>query len=432
MADKKNFLRKIASIFFRKEHSLRSALNKILGKKRMQQTMLRNTDWRNIVEEAAFMFPELAADIHADIAEYFAVPFIPRVPAIDLEALPKEISFDDLRRLACIPRINNNIVTSFICLDPQRAGLLFPYKKQLPFGIASWKSIETALDESASLLKSKQDEESEKESLQFLEAAKQALHLVILQAKNYSARSFDISFIESDKIFYNFETNDGKSARGNINSRVRSVLSRLLGAYSEEERVCLEFPGIAKHDIRVSFDNDKQVFSVSMLEEYQTTKDSVSGANVISFPEASPFKACTRAESKPFKEPHNLLIVDDNQVFAKVLERFLEKLNVKAQYAADGSEALKLLREETYKPDMVICDLHMPQMNGCEFTKRVREELRMEDLPIIILTSDDDVETELQLLTEGADVFIAKSEDPRLLCIKVQKLIEKADKKKAA
>ncbi len=73
----------------------------------------------------------------------------------------------------------------------------------------------------------------------------------------------------------------------------------------------------------------------------------------------------------------------------------------------------------------------MPIMNGFEFLKRVRGELGLL-IPVVMLTSDNDIEAELQLLLDGADMFVSKNDDPRLLCVKVQKLLEKSKSKKAA
>ena len=74
----------------------------------------------------------------------------------------------------------------------------------------------------------------------------------------------------------------------------------------------------------------------------------------------------------------------------------------------------------------------MPEMNGSEFIRRIREELKLADLPLIMLTSDENVETELALLKQGADTFIAKSEDPRLLTTKIEKILDKIYRKRAA
>jgi len=66
----------------------------------------------------------------------------------------------------------------------------------------------------------------------------------------------------------------------------------------------------------------------------------------------------------------------------------------------------------------------MPGMNGLEFVKRIKQDPRLAGIPCVLLTSDEEVETELRGLKLGADEFVRKSEDPRVLAMHVRRLIE--------
>ena len=409
---------------FKKDKSLERALRKVVGTKTLKSLMDMNNDWKLLPDEAAAHMNITVNELLQKAAESLHLPYIARVPSIDVDSIPHSVSFSDFRRLGCIPRVNNGSITAYICLDPQRAEMLFPAGTKLPLAIASWGSIQNALNQSETSVVNKMIEKEETKALQAIEAAKQALHLVFSQVKNYSVEELTINFKEENKITYNFLTKEQKNAEGSIHNRVRTGLLALLKKYTAEESSTLQLSDIAKHVMKVSDKAD--LYSISLLRE---EKKPVELSKVISFPEVA-----IRAEATITKSDvqRHIMIVDDSHIFAKVLEKFLAKLNVKTTYASNGKDAISKIRELNETPDLIICDLHMPEMNGCEFVKRIREELKMPELPIIILTSDDNVETELQLLTDGADAFIAKSEDPRLLCIKIEKMLEKVQKRKAA
>jgi CheY-like chemotaxis protein len=118
-----------------------------------------------------------------------------------------------------------------------------------------------------------------------------------------------------------------------------------------------------------------------------------------------------------------VLVVDDNPMFCRVLERLLKRENCEVSFAENGKEAIeKLTTLIAFVPKVIICDLHMPKMNGREFVSRLKEEPRLRHIPVIMLTSDDGVDAELSMLEVGADALISKSKDPRVLCAQVLRL----------
>jgi DNA-binding response OmpR family regulator len=134
-------------------------------------------------------------------------------------------------------------------------------------------------------------------------------------------------------------------------------------------------------------------------------------------------------KSQKAKRPR-VLVVDDNEVFANVLERFLGRMEIDVIYRSNGSDIVQLLSE--HRADLLICDVHMPETPGFEVVKMVRGSEQHHELPIVMLTSDTDVETEVRLLNCGADAFVSKSEDPRKLCAHVHRLLVRAGKRKEA
>jgi DNA-binding response OmpR family regulator len=68
----------------------------------------------------------------------------------------------------------------------------------------------------------------------------------------------------------------------------------------------------------------------------------------------------------------------------------------------------------------------MPSMDGFQFIERLRSIAQFKSLPVIMLTSDETVEAELQGLNAGADTFLRKSEDPRVLALHAKRLVDRA------
>src|SRR5262245_60807 len=105
----------------------------------------------------------------------------------------------------------------------------------------------------------------------------------------------------------------------------------------------------------------------------------------------------------PMKESRRILIVDDEPQITRVLRRSLVSRGYDVQTAADAESALDLFAD--WKPDLLITDLSMPQMDGIELTRRIRQQ---SDLPIIVLSVKGEEQTKVRALDAGADDFVTK------------------------
>ncbi len=116
-----------------------------------------------------------------------------------------------------------------------------------------------------------------------------------------------------------------------------------------------------------------------------------------------------------------ILVVDDEQRLVSLLDSYLSQEGFRVVAAADGREALFLARQE--KPDLIILDLMMPEMDGYEFMRLHRKE---RDTPIILLTArveDDDKVLGLEL---GADDYVTKPFKPRELSARVRAVLRRS------
>ena len=117
------------------------------------------------------------------------------------------------------------------------------------------------------------------------------------------------------------------------------------------------------------------------------------------------------------------MVVDDEMRLVSVVEAYLEQEGFRVVKASNGREALFVAREE--KPDLIILDVMMPEMDGYEFMRHFRKE---NESPIILLTAkveDDDKVIGLEL---GADDYITKPFRPRELIARVRAVLRRTGK----
>lgn len=112
-------------------------------------------------------------------------------------------------------------------------------------------------------------------------------------------------------------------------------------------------------------------------------------------------------------EDLKLLIVDDEPHIRMLLEQSLEDLedeDVELLIASNGQEALDTIKEE--RPQLVFLDVMMPKMNGFEVCQKVKQELKMVDTHIILLTAKGQEADKEKGLKMGANEYMTKPFDP--------------------
>ena len=109
----------------------------------------------------------------------------------------------------------------------------------------------------------------------------------------------------------------------------------------------------------------------------------------------------TASDKKPL-----LLVVDDDELAAKAVVRVLEKRGFSVLVAHGGREAMKVLAANNV--DVLVLDVMMPEMNGLEVCRELRQDSRFSDLPVILLTGCDDFETRAAGMKLGVSEFLCK------------------------
>ena len=119
-----------------------------------------------------------------------------------------------------------------------------------------------------------------------------------------------------------------------------------------------------------------------------------------------------------------ILIVDDEAHIRMLIEQTLEELEdegVEFLSAENGEAALEIIQEE--KPSLVFLDVMMPKMNGMEVCRRVKKDLGMSDVFIILLTAKGQELDRQKGLDVGADVYMTKPFDPEVLLTKAKEVL---------
>jgi DNA-binding response OmpR family regulator len=121
---------------------------------------------------------------------------------------------------------------------------------------------------------------------------------------------------------------------------------------------------------------------------------------------------------------HKILIVDDEAHIRMLIEQTLEELEdegVEFLTAENGEIALEIIREEN--PQLVFLDVMMPKMNGMEVCRRVKKELGLENIFIVLLTAKGQEADRQKGLDVGADVYMTKPFDPEVLLEKAKAVL---------
>lgn len=104
-----------------------------------------------------------------------------------------------------------------------------------------------------------------------------------------------------------------------------------------------------------------------------------------------------------------VMVVEDTMTQAMMIQHVLEKEQITAVIARSGEKALKSLSEGNQLPDLILCDVNMPEMNGFELCRRIKADAALRKIPFILLSTLVDSSDLLQVLECGADNFIYKT-----------------------
>ncbi len=122
-------------------------------------------------------------------------------------------------------------------------------------------------------------------------------------------------------------------------------------------------------------------------------------------------------------ETHNdiILVVDDDRMNLLMAKRMLQN-KYKVVCVSSGYEALRFLRETV--PDLILLDLHMPEMNGLEIFDQIKNMEALREVPVMFLTADCERETELSIFMAGATDYVQKPFIAEVVIQRIARILE--------
>jgi two-component system chemotaxis response regulator CheY len=123
-----------------------------------------------------------------------------------------------------------------------------------------------------------------------------------------------------------------------------------------------------------------------------------------------------------------ILSVDDSVTIRRIIKKNVEALGHEVREAADGSEALAILAEPDTAVDLVILDWNMPGMTGLEVLKKIKADPKLKDTVVMMLTSEADQNFVVEALKAGAQNYLTKPFDNKMLGLKIQESLDLAAK----
>jgi signal transduction histidine kinase/ligand-binding sensor domain-containing protein/DNA-binding response OmpR family regulator len=128
-----------------------------------------------------------------------------------------------------------------------------------------------------------------------------------------------------------------------------------------------------------------------------------------------------KLEKRISEEKMNVLVIEDNHDIRRFITGVLsEEFNVLE--AENGAEGFELTLK--HLPDLILCDIMMPVMDGHSFTKKLKEDVRISHIPVILLTAYNTEQNNIMGFEEGADEYISKPFNSSLLITRIHNLIE--------
>jgi two-component system, chemotaxis family, chemotaxis protein CheY len=114
------------------------------------------------------------------------------------------------------------------------------------------------------------------------------------------------------------------------------------------------------------------------------------------------------------------LVVDDSKAIRRILVRILRGIGYEVEEAANGVEALKVLEAEAGEVNLALVDWNMPEMNGLELLKKLRENPALSSVAVVMVTTETEIDHIAQALEAGANEYVMKPFTDDIIAGKLQ------------
>ena len=128
-----------------------------------------------------------------------------------------------------------------------------------------------------------------------------------------------------------------------------------------------------------------------------------------------------KTENEREKTP-KVLVVDDNQQNLELLQAYLEDVDCQTVPAHDGLEALEIIAKDP--PDLILLDVMMPKMSGFEVCKRIKNDPKTSDIPVIMVTALNEFGDIERAIDSGTDDFLSKPVNKLELLTRIKTMLK--------
>lgn len=371
----------IKNIF--KKPSLADVLSKEFSLRTLNQISSEIKDRREIFEVAGKYYSGGANALAKRAASLMKLKFTTKVES-EKTAVNLQASLLELKNLGACPVIRNSAVIALVCVDPELVKARYKLPDKFPLLLGTWSTIRNywACQGSSKVVQKEQEAGCD-------------LRKVLLALAQIALEKNEVSLIVKCQEPFHYQVG---SLKGQISAQ---ICRRISVDFAEDKIQVFELSGCGSWEARWSSESHSLQFSKKFISD----KD-------------------IKSEVVDAQFNYKIMIVDDSNVFSQVLRRFLKDRNYKIEEYNRPELALRHLKSGDL-PHLLISDLNMPKISGKDLVKAVREDNQLKKLPIVILTSETELEVRMELISKGADAFISKSDDPRLLAVQVQALLER-------
>jgi CheY-like chemotaxis protein len=388
---------------FWRMNKLMAALRDRLGYRRFLIVCRKYQADRQRIEAAAALLTITVEKLVELLAIQIDFPYLATVPPTSLSVLPRRIGFAELRRLEILPLASAGVISGFVTVNPDRVCDLFPDHHQLPIFISTPRAVSEALTYSErSLQLTAQHREISREELIRAAISRMMEHAIALGDQCFYIKEI------AGQLCYEVRVALVPPKRGVIAEDIASEVLALCVEHSLHRK----FLNLSNHEYSVTITRAEDV------SEYCLRKiDLLSTSLSITEPPlaTSDLELCRRAGSA-------IMVIDDNRDFLRVLERFLARAGFIVTCVESATHALRHIEFSQEWPRAIVTDLHMPEMSGLEFIEQLSRRYGIDIPPILFLTSDESVYSEMSALKRGALCFIPKSRDPRVLVAHLERI----------
>jgi len=130
------------------------------------------------------------------------------------------------------------------------------------------------------------------------------------------------------------------------------------------------------------------------------------------------------SDIKPYSKELSILIVEDEEFIRNMMLTLLKRIFKRVDEASDGNEGYEKFKANPELYDIIMTDINMPNLNGIEMTKKIREIDAI--IPILVLSAHNESEKLIQIINSGADAFLQKPLDPLIMGRGLYKLCMRA------